>query len=395
MTPQSELILQWREEPVERLALQLAGRADIDVPFVLRQVEGWQRLRTKVPSWAAIDELEYPHRLALEQCSGEQAARYKAQVVSQLLQSMGHSDSMVDLTGGLGVDFSFVSPMFQRSVYVERQESLCQTARHNFPLLGLNQVEIVCGDGVDYLRRMQPVDLIFLDPARRDSAGHKTVLIEDCEPDVCQMQDLLLEKAETVVLKLSTMLDIAGAIHALRCVSDVHVVSVCGECKDLLVVMRRGWHSAPLMHAVEGSTALCFTLEEEAAAPCEWAEQVEHYLYEPGPAVLKSGAFRLAGHRYALRKLHPNSHLYTSDQLHEDFPGRIFEVKSTYGFGKRELKELKNQVQQANLTVRNFPSSVDVLRKKLKLREGGTVYLFATTMSHEQHLLIMCTKPQP
>lgn len=394
MTSLSDLILQWREVPVERLALQLAGRTDLDVPFVLKQVEGWQRLRTKVPSWAAIDALEYPHRLALEQCSGEPAARHKAQVVSRLIQATGHCDSMVDLTGGLGVDFSFVSPLFRRSVYVERQEALCQTARHNFPLLGLNHVDIVCDDGVEHLHRMQPVDLIFLDPARRNSAGRKTVLIEDCEPDVCQLQELLLEKAETVILKLSTMLDIAGAVHALHHVSDVHVVAVGGECKDLLVVMRRGWESAPLMHAVEGTAELCFTPEEEASAPCEWAEQTGRYLYEPGPAILKAGAFRLVAHRYALRKLHPNSHLYTSDQLHEDFPGRIFEVKATYGFGKRDLKELKAHVQQANLTVRNFPSSVDALRKKLKLREGGTAYLFATTMGSNDHLLIECTKPQ-
>lgn len=395
MTSPSDLILQWRDVPVERLALQLAGRTDLDVPYVLRQVEGWQRLRTKVPSWAAIGALEYPHRLALEQCSGEQAARHKAQVVGRLIQATGHCGSMVDLTGGLGVDFSFVSPLFKRSVYVERQESLCRTARHNFPLLGLKNAEIICGDSVDHLHRMPSADLIFLDPARRDSAGHKTVLIEDCEPDVCKLQNLLLEKAEAVVLKLSTMLDIAGAVKSLHHVSDVHVVSVGGECKDLLVVMRRGWDASPLMHAVEGTSELCFTLEEEASAPCEWAELMGRYLYEPGPAVLKSGAFRLAAHRYALRKLHPNSHLYTSDMLHEDFPGRVFEVKATYGFGKRDLKELKSHLQQANLTVRNFPSSVDALRKKLKLREGGTTYLFATTMGDSNHhLLIECTKPQ-
>lgn len=241
MTDIDRLIQQNRNTPVDRLALQLAGRADMDVPFVLQQVEGWQRLRSKVPSWAAVDGLHYPHRLALEQCSGEPAARHKAQLVERLIPSADDRRSMADLTGGLGVDFSFVAPLFAKATYVERQESLVETARHNFPLLGLRHAVTVCADGVDFLRAMEPVDLLFLDPARRDSAGRKTVLIEDCEPDVCALQQLLLEKAAWVVLKLSTMLDIASALRSLRQVSEVHVVSVGGECKDLLLVLRRGF----------------------------------------------------------------------------------------------------------------------------------------------------------
>ena len=169
-----------RQIPVNELALQLSGRKDIDVADTLQQVEGWQRMREKVPSWAAVEGLRFPHRLALEQCSGETAARYKADVVRRLIDAAEEPTSMADLTGGFGVDFSFVARNFTRATYVERQEALCTLARHNFPLLGLPQAEVVCADGTDYLRTMAPVDLLFLDPARRDAAGRKTVMIADC-----------------------------------------------------------------------------------------------------------------------------------------------------------------------------------------------------------------------
>lgn len=390
----------YRNIPVDKLALQLAGRTDIDVPYVLRQVEGWQRLRTKVPAWAAIDELEYPHRLALEQCSGEPAARYKAEVVSGLAKLFpGGFSSMADLTGGLGVDFSFIASLFKKAVYVERQESLCKLAAHNFPLLGLPHAEIVCGDGVEYLKKMDPVDLLFLDPARRDSVGRKTVLIEDCEPDVCALRDLLLQKARVVVLKLSTMLDIAGAVRSLGCVRQVHVVSVGGECKDLLLILSAAPFQQngdspeePLVIAREGESSLAFKVSEEAAVIPIYTEQCEEYLYEPGAAILKAGAFKLTAARFGLKKLHPNSHLYTGSVYLPDFPGRKFKVEKTFSFNKQDLKKLKAEVGQANLTVRNFPSSVEALRKKLKLKEGGNVYLFATTLGADNHVLLKTCK---
>ena len=386
----------YRNIPVDKLALQLAGRTDIDVAYVLRQVEGWQRLRTKVPTWAAQDDLEYPRRISLEQCSGEPAARYKAEVVSRLLTHLpAGRRSMADLTGGLGVDFSFIAPLFDRATYIERQEELCTLARHNFPLLGLPEAEIICGDGTVHLQTMAPVDLLFLDPARRDSAGRKTVLIEECEPDVCALRSLLLAKAAFVVLKLSPMLDIAGALQVLRAVTEVHVVSVGGECKDLLLVMAAGQTEAvddPLIVAREGDITFAYRQSEETAACPAYAATCGTYLYEPGAAVLKAGAFKLSASRFGLQKLHPNSHLYTGDTLVDGFPGRRFRVTQVYGFGKKDLKELKTRVDRANLTVRNFPSSVDALRKKLKLKDGGEVFLFATTLSNGEHVLIQSEK---
>lgn len=384
---------EFRNIPIEKLALQLAGRTDLDVPRILRQVEGWQRLRTKVPTWAAVDDMEYPRRLSLEQCSGEPAARYKAEVVRRLLQTLpDRTHRMADLTGGLGVDFSFIAPLFDEAVYVERQEELCELARHNFPLLGLPDAEIVCGDGTSYLQTMPQADLIFLDPARRDSAGRKTVLIEECEPDVCSLRDTLLQKGTFVVLKLSPMLDIVGAVQALRTVSEVHVVSVGGECKDLLLVLTAEACDDPLIVAREGDITFAYRQSEESGAAPAYASACEAYLYEPGAAVLKSGAFKLAATRFGLKKLHPSSHLYTGTELVEDFPGRRFKVTDVYTFGKKDLKRLKSVTERANLTVRNFPSSVDALRKKLKLKDGGEIYLFATTLSNGEHVLIQSVK---
>ena len=385
----------WRDIPADKLALQLAGRKDLDAAFVVRQVEGWQRLRTKVPRWAETPGLRYPHRLALEQCSGQAAAEYKAQVVADLLrraeaEGAAVPRSMADLTGGLGVDFSFIAPAFAEATYVERQEELCDLTRHNFPLLGLEGAKVVCGDGVDYLKHMEPVGLLFLDPARRDGAGRKTVRMEDCEPDVCALLPLLLAKARWTVLKLSPMLDISGSLAALGCVREVHVVSVGGECKDLLLVLSQPDDNREArVTASHNGIHFSFSPTEEAEALPRYATQPAEWLYEPGAALLKAGCFKLIATRFGLEKLHPHSHLYTADHFVENFPGRCFRVAETLGFGKQDLRRLRSLTAQANLTVRNFPSTVDALRRKLKLREGGSDYLFATTLADGSHALVL------
>ena len=381
---------EFRNENIQRLALKLAGRSD--AVFILRQVEGWQRLSQKVPSWAAIDELHYPHKLALEQCSGEAAARYKAQIVKRLYPD--GAESMADLTGGLGVDFSFVAPNFKKAVYVERQAELCEVAKHNFPLLGLGHAEIKNADSIEVLSTLKDFDLLFLDPARRDNVGRKVVLLEDCEPNVVALQDKLKAAAKVVVLKLSTMLDLKQALAELRGVSEVHVFAEHGECKDLLLVLQRDadCDADPVVHCVDGGCTFDFKLSEEADINPVYASSVEGFLYEPSAAVLKAGAFKSVGHRYGLSKLHPNSHLYVSKDFVAHFPGRCFKINNVCGFSKKDLKKCIGGVSKANLTVRNFPTTVAELRKRLKLAEGGDAYWFATTLYDESHCLIMCEK---
>lgn len=392
----------YREMPVEQLALRLSAHGGDDTARLLRQVEGWQRLRLKVPSWAAVDDLEYPPRLSLEQCSGEDAARYKATVAKGLFEKYGEEGdgalTMADLTGGLGVDFSMLSPLFQRSTYVERNGELCRLARHNFPLLGLKGIEIVCADGEEHLRKMRRASLLFLDPARRDAAGRKTVRIADCQPDVGALLPLLLEKGRFVMLKLSPMLDISEAMRPFgESVVETHVISSGGECRELLFILagNGGLPSSEVREITvcEGNVSFRFTAEQESFARVDYAVQPGTFLYEPGPATLKAGAFRTVAEKFHLRKLHPNTHLYTGDQLKENFPGRTFRITRTFSFNKADLRTLRTMAGgRANLTVRNFPVSVAGLRQKLKLVEGGPTYLFATTTVHGKHVLVLCEK---
>lgn len=383
-------IREHRTDDVARLALQLSGRNDLDTAYILQQIEGWQRLRTKVPSWAAVDGLRYPPRLALEQCSGEKAARYKADVVERLLPE---GATMVDLTGGLGVDFSFVAKHFREATYIERNVMLAEIAAHNFPLLGLEHAHCLAGDGTELLRTMSTVDLLFLDPARRDAAGRKTVLLEDCEPNVIELLPLFREKAHYVMLKLSPMLDLHRAMSQLDCTEEVHIVAERGECKDLLLVlnMQQKQVVSPTIFCCDEET-FSFRADEESTALPAYASTPLRYLYEPNAAILKAGAYKLPAVCFGLQKFHPNSHLYTSDKHIENFPGRTFEVLRYSHFNKQELKAFKGDVRQANLTVRNFPASVAELRKRLKIKEGGDEYWFATTCGEDEHLLIACKK---
>ena len=383
-----------RTEDVRTLALQARKYPQVDMAAAVVQIAGWQIAEKKVPLWAQTEGIRYPAHLSMEQCSSEITARYKA--------SWLKGDTMADLTGGLGVDCSFLAQNFQRVDYVERQEVLCELARHNFPLLGLPQVTVHEADGVDYLQQMEPVDCLFLDPARRNSQGGKTVAIADCEPDVQKLEPLLVEKGRTVVVKLSPMLDIFSSLRELKYIRQIHVVAVNNECKELLVVLQKPEKSASeasgevwisCEQAVNNflTEPFVFTYAQEKEARCLLAEEVGNYLYEPGAALLKAGPYRLLGARFGLQKLHVNSHLYTSEAL-VDFPGRRFRVLEVSGFGKKELKQLLQGVDKANLTVRNFPASVAELRKKWKLKEGGDVYLFATTLEGDRHVVIKCVK---
>lgn len=384
-----------RIDDVRSLALQAGRHPGVNMPAAVTQIAGWQAARTKIPTWAATDGILYPPHLSMEQCSSELTADYKAAIVAQ---AGGERHSLTDLTGGFGIDFSALAAEFERVDYVERQEVLCELARHNFPLLGLKHATVHQADATEYLQGMEPVSWLFLDPARRDGHGGKTVAIADCEPDVAQLEPLLLAKAGRVLLKLSPMLDLAQALHTLKYVVQAHVVAVGGECKELLLVLAADAALQPdevpicCVNLPAAANAFTFSRQGEQDAPCAYADAPRAYLYEPHAALLKAGAFRSLSHIYKVEKLHPNSHLYTSDMPVDGFPGRTFRVEGWSGFGKREVKALLDGLKKANLTVRNFPASVAELRKRLKLGEGGDTYLFATTLAEGQKALIRCSK---
>ena len=374
---------------VRSLALQAKKYPGVDMAMAVVQIAGRQIAEAKIPSWYQVEGLLYPKHLSMEQCSSEATALYKMGLVE--------GETFADLTGGFGIDCSFLSCKFMQADYVERQAELCELAGHNFPLLGLN-IGVHNEDGVDYLKRMQPVDCLYLDPARRDGHGGKTVAISDCEPDVSALEELLVEKAKTVMVKLSPMLDLSLALKSLMHVREVHIVSVNNECKELLLLLQKGAVSSDIKIHCEHIVNSCehqhyaFTLLEEHTSECPLAEAVGAYLYEPNASILKAGAYRSLTQAYPVEKLHASSHLYTSAHFIENFPGRRFKVEAVSGFGKKELKEFMQGMEKANLTIRNFPSSVAELRKRLKLKEGGEDYLFATTLADESKVLVKCRK---
>jgi 16S rRNA G966 N2-methylase RsmD len=385
----NEFIANHKTDDVRRLAF-LKVPEGVDLPFCLQQIEGWQQARKKIPEWAETEGVLYPPRLSMEQCSSEKTARYKRQVVKRLL--CDETREMIDLTGGFGIDFSYLAPLFSRAVYVERQEQLCQIAQHNFSLLGITQADVRIAQAEEELSKIHNnVSLIYADPARRDGVGRKVVMLEDCQPNIIRMQEELLNRAKVVMLKLSPMLDIQQALRQLQSIREVHVVSVDGDCKELLLVMHL--QEIPLRYfCVNFADSVQETIVSDVWPNPVICKKMKKFLYEPNASILKAGVQDALCKQYKVEKLHPFSHLFTSEELIADFPGRTFRIAGKSDFSKQGLKSLLSGVKQANLTVRNFPASVQELRKKLKLSEGGEIFLFATTIYDNSHVLLRCEK---
>ena len=389
-----DFIREHAEADVRQLALQGTKNPEVNLTFALEQIAGRQKAKTKLPTWAAIDGIVYPPHLSMEQCSSEQTARYKANIA-------GKGALMVDLTAGYGVDMAFVSPNYRRAIHVEQQASLCAISSENFKLLGLNHIEVVCADGVDYLHQLDHADLIFLDPARRDDHGARTYGIADCTPNVLELRDELLQKADRVMLKLSPMLDWRKAVEDLGNVNEVHIVSVDNECKELLLILSKEEKPLKLFcvnndQVFEGDQGDWLNERSIAEIRVPVLMSSQAYLFEPNTsimkAIMKAGCFALLEQRFKVAQLDKNSHLFVSDSDISDFPGRRFLIEKTTSMNKRELKAALAGIDKANITVRNFPMSVAELRKRLKLKEGGDLYLFATTIAGHQHQLFLCRK---
>lgn len=384
-----------REEDVRQLALQARRDSNVDMPWALDQIQGWQMARRKLPSWAAIDGIVYPPHLSMEQCSSEQTAIYKCNIMNRLPQSC--RETLIDLTGGFGVDFAFISRCCSRAIYVERQEHLCETARHNFELLGLQHVSIIHGDAEDVLNDLETdaaSTLIYLDPARRDSNKARTYAIADCTPNVLELKDKLLHAAHHVLIKLSPMLDWHKAVSDLgEHVAEVHIVSTAGECKELLILMAAHHQGEPAIHCVNDEKRLVFK-PTEGDVPAVIAENEDgKYLYEPNASIMKAGCFGLLTQRYPVKALAADSHLFVSSQEVKDFPGRCFVVNAVTTMNKKELATALKGISRANVAVRNFPMTAQQLHGRLRLGDGGDCYIFGSTTADGQRLLYICKKP--
>ena len=371
------------DEDVRQLAFLGKKNPEVDMAYALDQIAGRQKARVKIPSWASIDGIVYPPHISMEQCSSEQTARYKARIA-------GNGEKIVDLTAGFGVDMAFMSAGFKQAVHVEMQPQLCAISSENYKHLGLNHVQVVCSDGVGYLHQMEHADLIFIDPARRDQHGARTYGIADCTPNVLEIIDEMLQKADRVMIKLSPMLDWQKTVADVGNVSQVHIVSVGNECKELLLVVEKA--EVPLqIFCVNDDDVFSYTFGDETSHICSDPAE-PRYLYEPNASVMKAGCFNLISHRFGITQPDANSHLLLSDKLVEGFPGRRFVIERVSTMNKRELKEALAGIDKANVAVRNFPLSVADLRKRLKLKDGGDVYIFATTDAKKGHLVMVCRK---
>ena len=442
----AEFIQEYREKDTRQLALQSARFPDVDMPYALDQIKGWQTARRKLPTWAACDGIVYPPHLSMEQCSSEPTAQYKLNLAMEwsCRVESSHASSMTDLTGGFGVDFSFTSCAFASATYVERNAQLCHMVEHNLPLLGIDNAKVVCADAVDYLSTLDMQTMIFLDPARRDQHGAKTVMLADCTPDVVQLLPLLLKKSRFTMLKLSPMLDWHKAVEDLQgTVREVHIVSVGGECKELLLVLSEEIESelkvfcadleagggsgeaglsggssgsncsslssepsfprtpsspsAPSHPSTPSLSASLFVYAPSASRPAPNSKlktQNSKFLHEPNASIMKAGCFDELAAAYGVSPVSRNSHLFLSAEPVDGFPGRSFSIERVTTLNKRELRQALAGIEKANIATRNFPLSVAELRKRLKLKDGGDVYIFATTTAEDEHLLLISHKYQ-
>ena len=376
----------------------------IDVPFAVEQIRARRSIRDKLPTWYANAALLFPSKMAVEQCSSEQTARYK----QRLLQEQNH---LCDLTGGLGVDTCFFAQQVKQVIYVERSKPCFDMAMYNFSQLHLHNIEGYNDDAENVLKKMQHVDVIYIDPARRDKADHRFVALSDCEPDLLKILHPMLSKAPKVIAKLSPMLDIRHTLNLLPETSEIQVVSVKNECKELLFILQKGIEnqsnlSNPPLEGAQGGVSIhcinyttegaeqsfCFTLSAEYAASCTISNAVLTYLYEPNASILKAGGYKQITIQTGVEKLHKHSHLYTSDKLLPAFPGRIFQVCEVFPFTSKLCKQIHKSIPQAHISTRNFPLQANELRHRTRIADGGGCYLFATTLANDQKVIIQCRK---
>ncbi len=351
----------------------------------------------KLPEWSAIKGLVYPERVSLEQCSSEYTAKYKANVIRRLFQRHGLPlDSFIDLTGGFGVDCYYIGKDFRHAVYVEQNAALCDIVKNNYSLLGYLHSECINDSAESFITTASKADLIYIDPSRRDRYGNRTYDIKDCTPNVKELREVLLDKARVVMIKLSPMFDWHKAVFDLPNVTEVHVVSVNNECKELLLVLEKGVKPLTITCANDDNL-FTYTLDNTGEAIRKvypsWEDiNSAAYLYEPNASIMKAGCFNCVRDRFGIEKISANSHLYLSDKYIDDFPGRVFSIVTVSSLNRKEVKEVLHGVTNANVATRNFPVSVEEVKKRLKLKDGGDIYVFATTTDENKHIIFVCKK---
>jgi hypothetical protein len=367
------------------LALKGSPFSEIPVTQLLEQIVGKNKSKHKLPTWFQTKHIYYPNKINIEQTSSEATAVYKSKLIS------GYS--LIDITGGFGVDSYYFAKNFKTVTHCEINPELHNIAKHNFEVLGNSNINTVCSDGLDYLTNLNiNYDCIYADPSRRHDVKGKVFMLSDCEPDIPKNLEVLLNYASTILIKTSPLLDIHLALSELKQVTEIHVVAVDNEVKELLWIVKNG--DTKNIKVVTSNIKSFnhehfeFDLIDEQQSEVSFSAPLT-YLFEPNAAIMKSGAFKTIANTLGVEKLHQHSHLYTSDKLVE-FPGRVFKINAVVPFSKKTLSALN--ISKANITTRNFPLDVNSLRKKFKIADGGDVYLFFTTIPNNSKVVLVCEK---
>ena len=396
-----------RHDDVRALALQAHRHPQVDMTAAICQIAGWQKARLKIPSWAEHNDIIYPPHLSLEQCSSDNTAKYKALLCQRLINEYSeksHGSILADMTGGMGVDFAALAPLFDNSIYIEQQHNLCTCAEHNFKVLKLKGVEIMEADSTEALKKLPHTTTIFADPARRDTHGKRTFAIADCTPNILTNLAQTLDNTDFMMLKLSPMLDWRQAEKEINeacreSVKEIHIVATANECKELLFVLSKQQKQKPTAIFCSNDKQLFVTdsnTEHHAPTPPTIESDEEalqaKWIYEPNAAIMKAGCFHTLAQQFNMKALADNSHIFMADSFINDFPGRTLKVERTTTMNKRMLAEAMKGIKNANITTRNFNLSAQQLRKKLKIGDGGDIYIIAATTSNNTHILFISRK---
>ncbi|MBP6557347.1 MAG: class I SAM-dependent methyltransferase [Flavobacterium sp.] len=369
---------------VNQLALQKNKFPNTDYTTILSQIVAKQKAKTKLPTWFNTANIIYPTKISVEQTSSERTAKYKSQLVS--------GESLMDLSGGFGVDDYYFAKKVKHVSHCEINTELSEIVQHNFVQLKANNIQCFSSDSYSILKdRNEKLDWIYIDPSRRNEAKGKVFMLKDCLPNVPKNLDFYFGFASNIMIKTAPLLDITAGLSELKNVKVIHIIALENEVKELLWILEKGYVGATKIVTAN----LLKTKTEEFSFELDAKQNAnfglpQKYLYEPNAAIMKSGGFEVVSSWFGLDKLHQHSHLYTSEDL-IDFPGRCFEIQQLIGYTKNEMKPLLEN-QKANITTRNFPDSVESIRKKWKIKDGGNMYCFFTTDRNNNKIVLLCSK---
>lgn len=372
-------------EDISKLLLNGISFSEIEAKDIIKQIEAKKRSKKKLPTWFNSKNIYFPNKLNIEQTSSEVTANYKANLVS--------GNSLIDLTGGFGVDAYYFSKRIKNVIHCEINKSLSEIVKHNYKTLNINTIECLNENGIEALKHIdRPFDWIYIDPSRRDDTKKKVFLLSECIPNIKTFQGLFLKYANNVMIKTSPLLDIKATLNDLKQIKELHVIALDNEVKELLWVLERDCKTEFIIKTVnltkQSKQEFEFNIESESDEIAKYTEPLT-YIYEPNLAILKAGAFNSISSQLNIPKLHKHSHLYTSNSL-IDFPGRRFKIEKSIPFNKKIFA--KEKISKANVTTRNFPISVGEIRKKLKIKDGGDIYLFFTTDLNNIKIILVCFK---